>query len=86
MAQLKYLGMTTASQNVIQEGIKRRLSSGNACYHSVQSRTCSHPLSHLSNKSQFPEIKGTVRFEVFTAVIMKQYSYTSSWMKVEHRV
>jgi hypothetical protein len=30
------LGTTTTNQNLIQEEIKRRLNSGNACYHSVQ--------------------------------------------------
>jgi hypothetical protein len=34
--QLKYLGATVTNQNLIQEEIKRRLNSGNACYHSVQ--------------------------------------------------
>jgi hypothetical protein len=33
-SQFKYLGMTVTNQNLIQEEIKRRLSSGNACYHS----------------------------------------------------
>jgi hypothetical protein len=31
------LGRSVTNQNLIQEEIKRRLSSGNACYHSVQS-------------------------------------------------
>jgi hypothetical protein len=35
VSQLKYLGMTVTNQNLIQEEIKRRLNSGNACYHSV---------------------------------------------------
>jgi hypothetical protein len=35
-SQLQYLGMTVTNQNLIQEEIKRRLNSGNACYHSVQ--------------------------------------------------
>jgi hypothetical protein len=36
VSQFKYLGMTVTNQNLIQEEIKRRLNSGNACYHSVQ--------------------------------------------------
>ena len=34
--QFKYLGTTLTHQNSIQEEIKSRLKSGNACYHSVQ--------------------------------------------------
>jgi hypothetical protein len=34
-AQFKYLGTAVTNQNLIQEEIKRRLNSGNACYHSV---------------------------------------------------
>jgi hypothetical protein len=36
VAQFKYLGTTVTNKNFIQEEIKRRLNSGNACYHSVQ--------------------------------------------------
>jgi hypothetical protein len=35
--EFKYLGTTIKNQNSIQEEIKSRLKSGNACYHSVQS-------------------------------------------------
>ena len=35
--EFKYLGTTLTNQNSIQEEIKSRLRSGNACYHSVQS-------------------------------------------------
>jgi hypothetical protein len=35
VAQLKYFGMTVTDQNLIQKEIKRRVNSGNACYHSV---------------------------------------------------
>jgi hypothetical protein len=35
VSQFKYLGTTVTNQNLIQEEIKRRLNSGNACYHSV---------------------------------------------------
>jgi hypothetical protein len=35
--EFRYLGTTATNQNSIQEEIKGRLKSGNACYHSVQS-------------------------------------------------
>jgi len=34
--EFRYLGTTLKNQNSIQEEIKSRLKSGNACYHSVQ--------------------------------------------------
>jgi hypothetical protein len=36
VSHFKYLGATVTNQNFIQDEIKRRLNSGNACYHSVQ--------------------------------------------------
>jgi hypothetical protein len=36
VSQFKYLKTAATNQNCIQEEIKRRLNSGNACYHSVQ--------------------------------------------------
>jgi hypothetical protein len=45
VAQFRYLGTTITDQNLIQEEIKRRLNSGNACYHSVQNLLTSHLLS-----------------------------------------
>jgi ribosomal protein S2 len=36
VAVFRYLGTTVTNQNSIQEKIKRRLNSGNACYHLVQ--------------------------------------------------
>jgi hypothetical protein len=45
MSQFKYLGTTVTNQNLIQEKIKRRLNSGNACYHSVQNLLSSRLLS-----------------------------------------
>jgi hypothetical protein len=45
VSQFKYLEMTVTNQNLIQEEIKRRLNSGNACYHSVHSLLSSHLLS-----------------------------------------
>jgi len=43
--EFKYLGTTLKIQNSIQEDIKGRLKSGNACYHSVQSLLSSSLLS-----------------------------------------
>jgi hypothetical protein len=43
--QFKYLGTTLMEQNSIQEEIKSRLKSGNACYHSVQNFLSSSLLS-----------------------------------------
>jgi hypothetical protein len=45
VSQFKYLGKTVSNQNLIQEEIKRRLNSGNACYHSVQNLLSSCLLS-----------------------------------------
>jgi hypothetical protein len=36
VVQFKYLRTTVTDQYLIQEEIKRRLNSGNACYHSAQ--------------------------------------------------
>jgi hypothetical protein len=45
VSQFKCLGMTVTNQNLIQEEIKRRLNSDNACYHSVQNLLSSRLLS-----------------------------------------
>ena len=43
--EFKYLGKTLTHQNSIQEEIKNRLKSGNACYHLVQNLLSSSLLS-----------------------------------------
>jgi hypothetical protein len=45
--QFRYLGTTITNQNLIQEEIKGRLNSGNACYRSVQNLLSSRLLSYL---------------------------------------
>jgi hypothetical protein len=47
VVQFKYLGTTLLNQNSIQEEIKSRLKSGNACYHSVQNLVSSNLLSKI---------------------------------------
>jgi len=47
--QFKYLGTTLRNQNSIQEEIKSRLNSANACCHSVQNLFSSNLLSKNIN-------------------------------------
>jgi hypothetical protein len=49
VAELRYLGTNVTNGKVIQEEIKRRLNSGNACYHSVQNLLSSWMLSKNVN-------------------------------------
>jgi hypothetical protein len=45
VAQFRYLGKNITNKRLIQEEIKRKLTSGNACYHSVQNILFSRLLS-----------------------------------------
>ena len=45
--ELKYLGTTFTKQHFVQEEIKSRLKSGNACYHLVQNLLSSSLLSKI---------------------------------------
>jgi hypothetical protein len=47
--ELKYLETTITNQNSIQEEIKSRMKSGNACYHSVHNPLSSNLLSNNIN-------------------------------------
>jgi hypothetical protein len=49
VAQFRYLGTTITDENLIQEDIKKRLNSGNACYNSVQKRSSSRLVSKNIN-------------------------------------
>jgi hypothetical protein len=47
VVQFKCMGMILTNQNMIQEDIKRKLNSGNACYHSVQNLLSPYLLSKI---------------------------------------
>jgi hypothetical protein len=49
VAKFKYLATTLTDQTYMQEEIKSRLNSGNACYHLVQSLLSSRLLSRNVN-------------------------------------
>jgi hypothetical protein len=51
VSQFKYLGTTITNQNLFQEEIKRRLNSGNACYHFVQNLLSSRLLSEIQDNN-----------------------------------
>jgi hypothetical protein len=63
VSQFKYLGTTVTNQNLIQEEIKSRLNSGNACYHSVQNLLSSRPLSK------------NLKIRIFKTIILPEVLY-----------
>jgi hypothetical protein len=76
-SQFKYLGATVTNQNLIME-IKRRLSLGNACYHSVQSLLSSCLLSK------------NLKMRIFKTIILSVVLYgCETWsptLREEHRL
>jgi hypothetical protein len=78
VAQFRYLGRTTTNQNLIQEEIKRRLNSGNACYHSVQNLLSSRLLSK------------NIKIRIYKTIILPVVLYgCDTWyltLRKEHRL
>jgi len=76
--QFKYLGTALTNQNSIQEEIKSRLKSGNACYHSVQNLLSSSLLSK--------NIKIKTDRAIILAVVLYGYETWSSTLREERRL
>jgi hypothetical protein len=78
VAKFRYLGTTLTDQNHVQEEIKSRLNSGNACYHSVQSLLSSRLLSR------------NLKVKIYTTIILPLVLYgCDTWsltLREEHRL
>jgi hypothetical protein len=78
VSQFKYLETTVTNQNLIQEEIKRRLSSDNAFYHSVQNLLSSHLLSK--------NLKMRICKTIILPVILYGCESWSLTLREEHRL
>jgi hypothetical protein len=78
VSQFIYLGTRVINQNLISEKIKRRLNSGNACYHSVQNLLSSRLLSK------------NVKIRIWRTIILHVVLYgCEAWsltLREEHRL
>jgi hypothetical protein len=63
VSQLKYLATTVTNQNLIQEEVKRRLSSGNACYHSAR------------NVLSFRLLSKNLKIRIYRSIILPMVLY-----------
>jgi hypothetical protein len=72
------MGTTVTNQNLIQEEIKKRLDSGNACYHSVQ------------NLLSYRLISKNLKIRIFKTIILPVVLYgCETWsltLREEHRL
>jgi hypothetical protein len=75
VSQFKCSRTTVTNQNLIQEEIKRRLNSGNACYHSVQT-------TRLLSKNVTVRIHKTL---IFPVVLYRRESWSLT-LGEEHRL
>jgi hypothetical protein len=78
VSQFKYLGTTVTNQNLIQDKIKRRLNSGNACYHSVQNLLSSRLLSR--------NVKVRIYKTIILPVVLHGCKAWSLTVREEHKV
>jgi hypothetical protein len=78
VSQFKYSGTTVTDKNLIQEEIKRRLNSGNTCYHSVQSLLSSHLLSN--------NLKIIIYKTIILPVVLYECETWSLTLREEHRL
>jgi hypothetical protein len=78
VAKVKCLETTLTDQNCMQEEIKSRLNSGNACYHSVQSL--------LSSRTLYRNVKVKIHKTIILPVILYWRETWSLTLREEHRL
>jgi hypothetical protein len=78
VSQFKYLGTAVRNRNLIQEEIKRRLNSGNVCYHSVQNL--------MSSRLPSKHIKIRICKTIILPVVLYGCETWSLTLKEEHRL
>jgi len=76
--EFKYLGTNLTNRNSIQEKIKSRLKSGNACYHLVQ--------SHLSFSLLSKNLKIKIYRNIILPVVLYRCETWSLTLREEHRL
>jgi hypothetical protein len=74
VAQFRYMGTTVTYQNLFQEEIKRRLDSGNICYHTVQKLLSSRLLSK------------NIKIRKYKIIILPVVLYGSVTLMEEHKL
>jgi hypothetical protein len=78
VSQFKYLGTEVINQNLIQEEIKRRLNSGNACYYSVQNL--------MSSRLLLKNLKIRICRTIILPVVLYGCETWSLTLREEHRL
>jgi hypothetical protein len=78
VAQFEYFGTKVTNQNLIQEEIKKRLNSGNACNHSVQNL--------LSSRLLFKNLKIKIYKSIILPVVLYGSENWSLIIREEHKL